>query len=495
STASSAGRSKEVGVRKVMGSLKGQLVAQFLTESVLLTLCAMLLAYGLTLALLSFFNQVAGKHISFTFFLQPIALLTTLAVTIVVGIIAGLYPAVFLSSFNTIKVLKGSTTGGGGRKSLLRSGLVVFQFFVSIGLIVATLVVYRQLHFMQDRRLGYDKDQVVYLQDTRLLGQNQEAFRSQLLRDRRVVNATISWCVPGSGNMNGTEVYPKKDAPGGTGGSGKEIHANIYNIDYDYIPTLGLTIVQGRNFTRGFPTDSSGVVINQAAVSDLGWDHINPIGRTIVRSGRKEYKVIGVVADFHYLSVKEKIAPLMMLMGNNYGGMLVKVNTADIRGFIDDVKKKWEAFSPAGPFGYYFLDEKFERLYNTERRTGRLFTAFTLIAILIAGLGLFGLAAYIVEQRTREIGIRKVLGASVSSVLILVSREFLLLVGLAFLIAVPVTWWGMNRWLQDFAYRAPFSWWIFPMAGAAALVIAIATISFQAVKAAVASPVKSLKSE
>ena len=504
STASSAGRSKEVGVRKVMGSLKGQLVAQFLTESVLLTLCAMLLAYGLVGATLSFFNQVAGKHIPFTFFLQPIALLTTLVVTIVVGIIAGLYPAVFLSSFNTIKVLKGSATGGGGRKSLLRSGLVVFQFFVSIGLIVATLVVYRQLHFMQDRRLGYDKDLVVYLQDTRLLGQNQEAFRSQLLQDRRVVNATISWCVPGSGIMNGTEVYPKKDAPGGAGGSGnaggadgngKEIHANIFNIDYDYVPTLGLKIVLGRNFTRGFPTDSSGVLINEAAVSDLGWEHTNPIGKTIVRSGRKEYKVVGVVADFHYLSVKEKIAPLMMLMGNNYGGILVKVNTADIRGFIDDAKKKWEAFSPAGPFGYYFLDEKFERLYNTERRTGRSFTAFTLIAIFIAGLGLFGLAAYIVEQRTREIGIRKVLGASVSSVLILVSREFLLLVGLAFLIAVPVTWWGMHRWLQDFAYRAPFSWWIFPMAGVAALVIAIATISFQAVKAAVASPVKSLKSE
>jgi putative ABC transport system permease protein len=402
---------------------------------------------------------------------------------------------VFLSSFNTIKVLKGSTTAGGGRKSLLRSGLVVFQFFVSIGLIVATLIVYRQLHYMQDRRLGYDKDQVVYLQDTRLLGQNQEAFRSQLLQDSRVVNATISWCVPGSGNMNGTEVYPKKDAPGGAGGNGKEIHANIFNIDYDYVPTLGLKIVQGRNFTRGFPTDSSGVVVNQAAVSDLGWAHTNPIGKTIVRSGRKEYKVIGVVEDFHYLSVKEKIAPLMLLMGNNYGGMLVKVNTADVRGFIDDVKKKWQSYSPAGPFGYYFLDEKFENLYNAERRTSRLFTAFTLIAILIAGLGLFGLAAYIVEQRTREIGIRKVLGASVSSVLILVSREFLLLVGLAFLIAVPVTWWGMHRWLQDFAYRAPFSWWIFPVAGAAALVIAITTISFQAVKAAIASPVKSLKSE
>jgi len=513
STASSAGRSKEVGVRKVMGSLKGQLVAQFLTESVLLTLCAMLLAYGLVAALLTFFNQVAGKHISFTFFLQPIALLATFMVTIVVGIIAGLYPALFLSSFNTIKVLKGSTTAGGAQKSLLRSGLVVFQFFVSIGLIVATLIVYRQLHYMQDRRLGYDKDQVVYIQDTRLLGQNQEAFRSQLLQDRRVVNATISWCVPGSGNMNGTEVYPKKDAAGGAGGAGgagssggaggngdaggngTEIHANIFNVDYDYVPTLGLKIVQGRNFTRGFPTDSSGVIINQAAVSDLGWGHTNPIGKTIVRSGRKEYKVIGVVEDFHYLSVKEKIAPLMLLMGNNYGGMLVKVNTADVRGFIDDVKKKWQSYNPAGPFGYYFIDEKFENLYNTERRTSRLFTAFTLIAILIAGLGLFGLAAYIVEQRTREIGIRKVLGASVSSVLVLVSREFLLLIGLAFLIAVPVTWWGMHRWLQEFAYRAPFSWWIFPIAGASALFIAIVTISFQAIKAAIASPVKSLKSE
>lgn len=503
STASSAGRSKEVGIRKVMGSLKGQLVAQFLTESVLLTLCAMLVAYGFAAALLSFFNQVAGKHISFTFFLHPVALLTALVVTGVVGVLAGLYPAFFLSSFNTIKVLKGGAAATGGRKSLLRSGLVVFQFFVSIGLIVATLVVYRQLHFMQDKRLGYDKDQVVCLQDTRLLGQNQDAFKNQLLQDRRVAGASISWCVPGSGNMDGTEIYGKKDGTGGTGsagggdgsGGGKEIHTNIYHIDYDYIPTLGLNIIKGRNFSRDFPTDSSAVVINQAAVSDLGWGNTDPISKTIVRSGRREFKVIGVVADFHYLSVKEKIAPLMMLMGNNYGGMLVKVNTADVRGFIDDVKKKWEAFSPAGPFGYYFLDEKFERLYNTERRTGRLFTAFTLIAILIAGLGLFGLAAYIVEQRTREIGIRKVLGATVSSILILVSREFLLLVGLAFLIAVPVTGWGMHRWLQDFAYRAPFSWWIFPLAGAAALVIALATISVQAIRAAVAPPVKSLRSE
>ena len=499
STASSAGRSKEVGIRKVMGSVKGQLIAQFLTESVLLTFCAMLVAYGLAGILLPFFNGVSGKHIPFSVFLHPVALLVSLLLTLTVGIIAGLYPSFFLSSFNTIQVLKGGTTVTGSRKSVLRSGLVVFQFFVSIALIVSTLVVYRQLHFMQDKRLGYDKAQVIYLQDTHLLGQNQDAFKQQLQQDHRVVRASISWSAPGSGAMNGTEIYAKKDgvaagAKDGSSGS-KEIHANIFQVDYDYVPTLGLQMAQGRNFSRDFPTDSAGVLINETAAADLGWGHTNAVGKTIVRSGRREFKVVGVIADFHYLSVKEKIAPLMLLMGRNYGGMLVKVNTADVKGFIADTKKKWEAFSPAGPFGYYFLDERFARLYSTEQRTGRLFTAFTLIAILIAGLGLFGLAAYIVEQRTKEIGIRKVLGASIGSVLLLVSREFLLLVGLAFLIAVPVTYWGMHKWLQDFAYRAPFNWWVFPAAGAAALAIALLTISFQAAKAALASPIKSLRSE
>jgi putative ABC transport system permease protein len=506
STASSAGRSKEVGIRKVMGSLKGQLVSQFLVESVLLTFGALLVAYGLSAALLSFFNQVSGKHISYLVFVRPVAVLVALGVTLLVGIIAGVYPAFFLSSFNTIRVLKGAPAAGGSRKSLLRSGLVVFQFFISIGLIVATLVVYRQLHYMQDLRLGYDKDQLVYVQDTRLLGQNQDAFRTQLLQDPRVSNVSISWCAPGSGDMNGTEIYPRLDG----GGSGKEIHTNIYQVDYDYVPTLGLKVVKGRNFSRDFPTDSmparlanangdtsraGAVVINETAVRDLGWGNTDPIGKTIVRSGRKEYKVIGVVADFHYISAKEKIAPLMILMGNNYGGMLVKVNTKDIKGFMADAHRKWDAFSPSGPFAWYFLDDHFARMYETEQRTGSLFGAFTLIALVIAGLGLFGLAAYIVEQRTREIGIRKVLGASAGSVLLLVSREFIWLVALAFLIAAPVTWWGMHRWLQDFAYRASISWGIFPIAGVSALFIALLTISVTTLKAALANPVKSLRSE
>jgi putative ABC transport system permease protein len=236
-------------------------------------------------------------------------------------------------------------------------------------------------------------------------------------------------------------------------------------------------------------------VINETAVSDLGWGHTDPIGKIIIRSGLPEYHVIGVVKDFHYLSVKQKIAPLMLLLGKNSGGVLVKVNTADLSGFLADVKQLWKSFDAKGPFGYYFLDDRFANLYESEKKTGRLFTAFTVVAILIAALGLFGLAAYMVEQRTREIGIRKVLGASVRSVLVLVSKEFLMLVGISFLLSVPVSWWAMNEWLKEFAYRAPVSWWIFPLAGIAAFFIAILTISFQATRAATANPVNSLKNE
>jgi putative ABC transport system permease protein len=493
STASAAGRGKEVGIRKVMGSLKQQLITQFITESVLLTAFSMVIAFGLTFLLLPYFNEVAGRHIPFTFFLGYPALIAAMILTLVVGCAAGIYPAFFLSSFNTIQVLKGGSTAG--RRSLLRSTLVVFQFVVSIALIVATLVVYRQLHYMQDKRLGYDKDQVLYIQDAQLLGGNQEAFRQQLLQDKRVTDASLSWCVPGTGSMGGTEIYPKPDGAATGSGTSKEIHANIFQIDVHYVGTLGLTMAAGRNFSRDFPTDSSGVLLNETAINDLGWGHTNPIGKTIIRSGQKEYKVVGVVSDFHYMSVKEKIAPLMMLLGNNNGGVIVKINTADISGFLRDTKTHWAAFSPAGPFSWFFLDDRFAMLYTAEQHTGRLFTAFTIIALLIAGLGLFGLAAYMVEQRTREIGIRKVLGASVTSVLLLVSKEFMRLVGLAFLIAAPLAWWGMRQWLQEFAYRAAISWWIFLLAGAAALLIAVLTISWQTARAATANPVDSLRSE
>jgi putative ABC transport system permease protein len=491
STAGAAARGKEVGIRKVMGSLRKQLVAQFLSESILLTAFSMVLALGIALLLLPLFNEVAHKHFTYNIFFNLPTGIAALVLVGLVGVLAGLYPAFFLSSFNPILVLKGTIQGG--RRSLLRSSLVVFQFVVSIGLIVATMMVYRQLHFLQDMRLGYDKDQVVYIQDASLLGNNQEAFRQEMLRDKRVVNASISWCVPFSGAAGGTEIYGKAEGADNTKGT---IHTFIYNIDYNYVATLGLQVVNGRNFSRDFPTDTaSGVLINETAVASLGWAYTNPIGKTIVRSGQREYRVVGVVKDFHFLSAKLKIAPLMLLLKNNEGGILAKVNTADIRGFLADTRRHWAAYSPKGPFSYYFLDERFAHLYDSEERTGRLFTAFTVVAIFIAALGLFGLAAFMAEQRTKEIGIRKVLGATVGSVMVLVSKEFLVLVGLAFLVAVPLTWWAMAKWLQEFAYRAPVSWWIFPVAGGAALLVAVLTISFQTAKAATANPIKSLRSE
>ncbi|HEU5052471.1 MAG TPA: ABC transporter permease [Hanamia sp.] len=490
STAKAFKRAREVGIRKVLGSVKKQLVVQFLAESVLITLLAMLVAYALLLLLLPYFNQLANKNISYSFFLDFRTISGMFGISMFAGIVAGIYPAFFLSSFNTIRVLKGSVTSNESRKSPLRSSLVVFQFFVSIALIIATIIVYQQLNYMQNKKLGYDKNQVLYLPDGRLLGQNQTAFKQQLLQDSRVVSVSLSRSIPGGDFMGGTEIFPKN-----ANGNGTEIHTNIYYVDYDYLQTLGIPVVEGRNFSRDFPTDSaSGVIINQAAVKQLGWSKTNPIGKTIVRSGQKEYKVIGVVGDFNYASVKQEVAPLMMLPGGN-NGIILKIKTADIKGFLADLKKQWDSFNPEGPLSYTFLDENFAKLYASEIRTQKIFSAFAILAIIIASLGLFGLSAFVIEQRTKEIGIRKVLGASVQNVLLLVSKEFLLLVGIAFLISIPVTWWAMHSWLQDFAYRININVWVFALAGVIAFLIAVLTVSFQAMKAALANPVKSLRTE
>jgi putative ABC transport system permease protein len=489
STARAVKRAREVGIRKVLGSLKKQLIIQFLTESVVLTFLSMIIAFGLLFLLLPYFNELADRQIPFSFFISYQSILAMISLMIMTGIVAGIYPSFFLSSFNTIKVLKGSSSKG-SQKNLLRSSLVVFQFFVSIALIIATIIVYQQLHFMQNKKLGYDKEQVLYLPDARLLGKDQPAFKQQLSQNKNVVAASIARSVPGLPFMDGTEIYPKNE-----NGNGKEIHANIYHVDEDYLKTLGIKIVSGRNFSRDFPSDSSAVVINQAMVRELGWNRTNPIGKTIVRSGQQQFKVIGVMGDFNYASAKQEIAPLMMMLGNNYGGLVVKINTADVKGFLSDLKKQWDSFNPQGALEYTFLDDNFAKMYASEIRTQKIFSAFALIAIIIASLGLFGLSAFVIEQRTKEIGIRKVLGASVQNVLLLVSKDFLLLVGIAFLISVPVTWWAMHNWLQDFAYRINIQWWVFILAGFVAILISIITIGFQAIKAAIANPVKSLRSE
>lgn len=493
STAGASSRSKEIGIRKVMGSVKTQLINQFLIESTLLTFFALILAVFAVGLLLPSFNTLAGKDISLTTLLSVKNALILLAFGGFVGILAGAYPAFLLSFSKITAVLKGGSAVQTSRRSNLRSGLVVFQFTVSGALIVATLVTYQQLHFMQNKKIGFDKDQVLVIQDSYMLGQNEPVFKQQLQKDSRVMEASLSGSIPvGMSNMDGTIIYAKRE-------SDKEAHAeipaNIYHVDEDYLKTLGMELKEGRFFSKAFSTDSSAVLINETAVRDLGLGKTSPIGKTIVRSGQHEFTIIGVVKDFHYASARQKIAPLMMLLGRNSGAIIVKIKATDAADMIASFRKQWDAFNPAAPFTYSFLDERFAFLYEAEQKTSQLFTLFAIISIVIACLGLFGLAAFTAEQRTKEIGVRKVLGASVGSIIALLSKDFLKLVLIAILLAVPIAWFAMNRWLQAFAYRIDLEWWVFALAGLLAVVIALLTISFQSIKAALMDPVKSLKTE
>jgi putative ABC transport system permease protein len=492
STATSTRRAREVGIRKVMGSVKTQLVWQFLTESLLLALAAMLFAYGIVAAVLPMFNQLTGKPIDLVFFMSPATITIVVAATFLVGLVSGIYPSMFLSSFNTIKVLKGAAAGRSGKKDHLRSGLVVFQFAVSSSLIVATLVVYEQLSYMQNKDLGYSKDQVLVINDTRLLHANEKVFRDELTNDSRVINASVSSHMPGEINLDGTQAYAK-ERKGSENGS--EIHIDIFRVDYDYLATLGIEMAFGRNFSKNFPSDSMAVVINETAAYELGWSPETAPDKILVTSGRGEYHVVGVVKDFNYASPRQKVGPLVMMLRYNRGSILVKLHATDIQSFLRETKAKWDYYNSdtAIPFSYTFLDEKFGALYANEERTGKIFTAFASIAIIIAGLGLFGLSTFSAEQRVREIGIRKVLGASAQQILLMLSKQFMLLVLLAFVIAVPLVAWGMNLWLEDFAYRIDIRWWLFVLAGAISFTIAFVSMSVQALKAAVANPVATLK--
>ena len=350
STASSSKRSKEVGIRKVMGSLKEWLITQFLVESVMLTLLAMILALGIVWALLPYFNDLAGKHISIWFFLSFKSIIVGIGLTLLVGVLAGLYPAFFLSSFRIINVLKGTTGTEPAKRNFLQSSLVVFQFTISTALIIATFVVYQQLHYMQNKKLDYDKEQLLVLNDTYLLGNNEYAFKDQLLRDSRVVNATVSTDIPGNGSMSGTEIYPQDKASNETK---NEIHCNIYRIDGNYLSTFGIKLASGRGVSPDFPADSTAVVLNEAAVSELGWGKTDPIGKTIVRSGRRAYTVVGVAKDFNYTSAKQKIAPLMMLPMHRHGSIILKIKAAEVNNLIADVKKQWDEYKASGPFSYF----------------------------------------------------------------------------------------------------------------------------------------------
>jgi putative ABC transport system permease protein len=486
STAKSANRAKEVGLRKVIGSGRASLVRQFLTESVLYSVCSFILAIVLAWLLLPYFNRLAAKSLVFpwgAWWLFPIMLLAAL----VIGILAGLYPSFYLAAFKPIEVLKGNVSRG-SRNSSLRSILVVFQFTTSVILIIGTIVVYRQMQFILNKKIGFDKDQVVVIQGTSTLDKEIKTFKNELLKLPSVKKVAISGYLPVAGSQRNQNPFwkegkTKEEAPVG---------GQFWQVDPDYIPTLGMKIVEGRNLSADIASDSLAVVINQTLAKRMLLK--NPVGARITNS-HDVFTVVGVVQDFNFESMREDVAPLCLARRYSSAFMLVKVQGADMTATIQSISGLWKKFAPNQPIRYTFLDESYALMYDDVQRMGHIFTSFSMLAIIIACLGLFALSAFMAEQRGKEISIRKVLGASVTQLAGLLSGDFVKLVLLSVIIASPIAWWAMHQWLQDFVFRVDISAWVFVAAGALVILIALLTISFQAIRAATANPTERLRAE
>ncbi len=489
STAKSANRAREVGLRKVIGSLRSGLIKQFLTESLLFSFLSFGLALVLAVLLLPYFNRLADKSLTIPFtawWLAPLLL----GAAIVTGVLAGLYPSLYLSSFKPIDVLKGQVSRG-AKSSLLRNGLVVFQFTTSVILIISTVVVYNQMHFILHQKMGFNKDQVVLLQGTNTLAGQVKDFKHELANLPQVSSVSIGDYLPIANTKRDWEQFWHEGKTKVEAG----FYAQTWMVDEDYVRTMGMRLVAGRNFSPAIASDSQAVIINQAMAQQL---HLTDApGKRITVDWGATYTIIGVVQDFNFETMRTGIRPLCLHLGNSPSIISVKVNTADMKQSLAAITAVWHRFAPNQPIRYTFLDESFRNMYADVQRMGDIFSSFASLAIVIACLGLFALSAFMAEQRNKEIGIRKVLGASVSGITFLMSREFIFLVALAILIASPVAWWAMNTWLQDFAsaYRTTISWWVIALAGAGAIAIALLTVSIQAVKAALANPVQSLRSE
>jgi len=488
STAKSANRAKEVGLRKVVGSNRSSLVAQFLTESLFYSLVSFILGIVIAWLFLPYFNGIAARSLTMPWlewWFAPVILLSAF----VVGMVAGLYPAFYLSGFKPGQVLKG-TLSTGSKSSVLRNGLVIFQFAASIIMIIGTVVIYNQMHFILNRRTGFDKDQVMILQSTNTLGdRNIKSFKTELSKIAAVKSASISDYLPVSGTSRNGNAFFKE----GREKLDPAVLGQIWQVDDTYLPTLGIKLLEGRNFSSEMAGDTSGgsVIINQKMAKALGLQH--PIGARISDNGT--FTVIGVVEDFNYESLRSEIEPVMLHFGISNSMMTVKLRSGDLQNGVSQITALWKTYSPNQPIRYTFLDEAFTAMYADVTRTGKIFTSFAVLAIIIACLGLFALSAFLAEQRSKEIGIRKVLGASVQGITTLLSLDFIKLVLIAILIASPIAWWAMHQWLQSFAYRITITWWMFALAGLGAMLIALLTVSFQSVKAALANPVKSLRSE
>lgn len=501
STARSANRAKEVGVRKVMGSLRAHLVRQFLTESMLVTLVSFAIAVGLAYIALPYFNLLAAKELYLP--VESLWFYGWLAVAaLLVGLLAGLYPSFFLSAFEPVKVLKGQLSLG-MKSGLVRSSLVVFQFAITIFLIIGTVVIQRQLTFIQEKKIGFKKDQVLMVEDAYALGDQQESFKKEMMQNASVLHGTISGYVPVDIGWRSDNTW----WPAGTQPTEENmVGLQTWNVDYDYVKTMGMEIIDGRDFSDAFPSDSSAVILNEAAVKLFGFEK-EPLGQKIStfsdnnedgsvnRQSETSSTVIGVVKDFHFQSLRNSIGPVGLYLGSSPGYVSFRFQAGNTTEVINQAEQIWKRLAPGQPFQYTFLDEAFGNMYSTEQKLGKILGVFATLAILIACLGLFALTAFTAEQRTKEIGIRKVLGASVGSIVMLLSREFGKLILIAFVIAAPASWYAVRWWLEGFTYKTQVGVVVYLLAGVACFIVAWLTMGYQSLKAATANPVDSLKSE
>ena len=490
-TARATRRAKEVGVRKTMGSFRGQLIRQFLTESVLLTFIALFISILLALALLPFFNQLAGKEIKILFLLQPKILAGFIGMALLVGIAGGSYPAFYLSRFNPALVLKGNVTRGTGN-ALLRKVLVVTQFAISIAMLICTWVVYDQLEYLQDKDLGFEQDQVltVTMPDSTIRA-NYEVLYNQLKKNPNVREVSNSSARPGSGlGKNLMNV----DSPEGV----VERGVDQYRADYDFVETMGMNVVTGRNFSREYATDTAAALVNESMVARMQWD--DPIGQRFSFLGGDDgpgptYTVVGVIQDYHQQSLYSPIEPLAIFFGQQNYYLNIKVAPQDVSNTLSFIEDTWGEVNAGKPFSYDFLDQDFQSQYEADEKRGQIFTLFSLLTVVIACLGLLGLAAYTTEQRAKEIGIRKVIGASVSSIVGLIYKDFLVLIAIAMLIAFPLAYFFMDGWLATFAYQTTIQWLTFAASALLTLLVTMSAISFHTLRAAMSNPVDSLRSE
>ena len=499
-TARSFRRAKEIGVRKVVGAERKQLVIQFIGETILLAVISILISVAVTFLIVPLLNQFTGKSIEFNPVTNPILGLIILGAGVVIGMLAGIYPALVLSGFQPITVLKNMKLVGSGGGAWLRQGLVVIQFALSVLLIVCTTIVYRQTKYLNNADLGFNNEQVIYFQTRGAVEEKLETFKEEIKRSPNVLSVTSGYGLPGDQYAGDGVITFGPDGQ-------KDRSANVFLGDHDYVKTLGLRIVAGRDFSKDMATDvREAFLINETAVKEWGYgtpekalgqpmhwnewvpqDTLNPV---------KKGKIIGVVEDFHYKSLHEKVTPsVIQIYPQVVFKVAVKLKTADIKNTIAYINGVWNKFSPGYPLDYKFMDDTYGAMYKAESKLSDLLWIFTVMAIIVGCMGLFGLAAFSAEQRTKELGIRKVLGANAINIVGLLSKNFLVLVIISAVIAFPIAWWAMNNWLEDFPYRVAISWWVFGVAIVAALGVALLTVSFQAIKAALANPVKSLRTE